>query len=49
MLFKMSSIEIGNCSTFDGSTFIAHSHQNVSCFRSGVDYSRFVGNGTAEE
>ena len=26
-----------------------HSHQNLSCLRNGVDYSRFIGNDTAEE
>ena len=28
---------------------IPHSHQNLSCLRSGVDYSQFIGNDTAEE
>ena len=26
-----------------------YSHQTLSCLRSGVDYSRFIGNDTAEE
>ena len=28
---------------------ISHSHQNLSSHRSGVDYSRFICNDTAEE
>ena len=28
---------------------IPHSHQNLSCLRNGEDYSRFIGNDTAEE
>ena len=30
-------------------TPIPHSHQNLSCLRNGVDYSRFIGNDTSEE
>ena len=30
-------------------TFIPHSHQNLSCVKTGVDYSRFTVNDTAEE
>ena len=30
-------------------TFIPHSHQNLSCLKCGVDYSRFIGIYTAEE
>ena len=26
-----------------------HSHQSLNCLRSSVDYSRFIGNDTAEE
>ena len=28
---------------------IPHSQQNLSCLRSGVDYSQIIGSGTAEE
>ena len=28
---------------------IPHSHQSLTCLKSGVDYSRFIGNDTAEE
>ena len=31
------------------SCFIPNSHQNLRCLTSGVDYFRFIGNGTAEE
>ena len=30
-------------------TLIPHSHLNLSCLRSGVDCSRFIGNDTGEE
>ena len=33
----------------DTINLIPHSHQNLSCLTSGVDYSRFIGNDTAEE
>ena len=30
-------------------TIIPHSHQNLSCLRSGADCSRFMGNDTAKK
>ena len=30
-------------------SLITHSHQNLSCIKTGVDCPRFIGNDTAEE
>ena len=50
-MIYVNLVSVSNTNLFkkkDGS-IIPHSHQNLSCTGSGVDYSRFIGNNTDEE